>query len=94
MDDTDTFTVFSPISLTNVTTTLTEPLGVSLPITLVAANYLMPAYNFQWQFAPIMTGVHTLSLNADEFTQPLIRAILAASERLYLPIVLRNLIGP
>ncbi len=89
-----TFTVFSPISLTNVTTTLTDPLGVSLPITLAAADTITPAYNFQWQFAPSVTGVHRLSLNADEFTQPLIRAILAASERLYLPIVLRNLIGP
>ncbi len=89
-----TFTVFSPISLTNVTTTLTDPLGVSLPITLVAADAITPAYNFQWQFAPSVTGVNRLSLNADEFTQPLIRAILAASERLYLPIVLRNLIGP
>jgi hypothetical protein len=86
--------VFSPISLTNVTTTLTDPLGVSLPITLVATDYVTPTYDFQWQFTPIVTGVHTLSLNADEFTQLLVRAILAASERLYLPIVLRNSIGP
>lgn len=89
-----TFTVFSLISLTNVTTTLTDPLGVSLPITLVATDYVTPTYDFQWQFTPIVTGVHTLSLNADEFTQLLVRAILAASERLYLPIVLRNSIGP
>ena len=85
-----TFTMFSPVSLTNVTTVLTDPLGARQPITLVASEYVTPTYNFQWQFAPIMTGWHTLSLNADQFTQPLVRSVLAASDRIYLPIALHR----
>jgi hypothetical protein len=83
-----TFTMFAPISLTNVTSILTDPWGAQRPITFVSADYFTPTYNYQWQFAPIITGWHTLSLNADQFMQPLIRSVLAASERIYLPITL------
>jgi hypothetical protein len=85
-----TFTAFSPVSLTNVTMVLTDPLEAQQPITLVAVEYFTPTYNFQWQFAPIMTGWHMLSLNADQFTQPLVRSVLAASDRIYLPITLHG----
>jgi hypothetical protein len=46
--------------------------------------------DYRWSFTTVLTGWHTISLSATEFTQPYIRSILAATARIYLPIITRN----
>ncbi len=88
-----TLTLHSPVSLTNVTAVLTNPLGAQAPITLVSAGFVDPTYAFRWRFAPVSAGLHTLHLAASEFTQPLIQAVLAATARVYLPTLAKNAIN-
>jgi hypothetical protein len=48
------------------------------------------AYNFAWHFTTEASGLHTITLHADEFMSPFVRRILVAVSRIYLPIVLRG----
>ena len=89
-----TFTLYSPVSLTNLTGVITDPLGVTLPLTLTSSSFISPTFVWQWQFAPMITGTHTLRLTADQFTQPWLQSILVASDRVYLPLILQNGAAP
>jgi hypothetical protein len=89
-----TFTLYSPINLTNITKVLTDPLGSPVAFNFVGSNYVSPTYAFQWMFAPVMTGSYTLDLFADQFVQHWQIPIVAASSRSFLPIVLQNFTGP
>jgi hypothetical protein len=89
-----TFTLYSPISLTNITTVLTDPLDLLTSITFVGSNYISPTYTFQWTFAPSVTGNHTLDLFTDQFVQHWQIPIFAASDQVFLPIVSKNFVGP
>jgi hypothetical protein len=85
-----TFTLSSPITLTNLSALISDPLGLPLTATLVSSGFEGDGYNFLWQFAAKASGVHTVTLNADEFMLPFVRRVLAATSRIYLPIVLRG----
>ena len=85
-----TFTLYSPISLTNVMAVLTDPLDAQLPITLASAEWLTPNYDYRWQFAPLTAGLHSLRLDAGEFTQPWVLSVMAASNRIFLPVILED----
>jgi hypothetical protein len=85
-----TFTLASPITLTNVSAWVTDALGLPLTATLVTSDGVGDDYYFVWNFATEASGVHTVTLNADEFMSPLIRFVLAATTRVYLPLVLRG----
>jgi hypothetical protein len=87
-----TFTLYSPISLTNITQVLTDPLGSPTSIAFAGSNDISPTYAFQWTFAPMMTGVHTLDLFADQFVQHWQIPIMAASSQVFLPITLQNFV--
>ncbi|MBP7687701.1 MAG: hypothetical protein KA765_07330 [Thermoflexales bacterium] len=89
-----TLTLHSPITLSEPTATLTDPLGLPLSITLNFSEFLDPIIDYQWSFTTAITGWHTVSLSATEFTQPLTRSILAANARVYLPISMRNFSAP
>ena len=89
-----TFTLYSPISLTTFTAVVTDPLGVTLPLTLTSSDFISPTFVWQWQFAPAVAGMHTLRLTADQFTQPWLQTILAASDQVYLPLILQNGAAP
>ncbi len=89
-----TFTLYSPITLTEPTATLTDPLGLPLTVTLLGFETVTPTFNYQWLFTPTLTGTHTLAVSATEFTQPLIQSTVAAANRLYLPLILRNVSAP
>jgi len=43
-----------------------------------------------WQFTARVSGWHTVTLNAAEFSQPFMRQVLVVATRIYLPIVLRG----
>jgi hypothetical protein len=89
-----TLTLHSPITLSEPTAVLTDPLGLPLSITLNTSEFLDPIVNYQWSFTTVLTGLHTVVLSATEFTQPYTRSILAAVARVYLPIVTRNFSAP
>jgi len=84
-----TLTLHSPITLSEPTATLTDPVGLPLSITLNTSEFLDPIVDYQWSFTAAITGWHTVSVSATEFTQPLTRSILAASARVYLPVFVR-----
>ena len=84
-----TFTLYSPVTLTEPSAVLTDPLGLPLTSTLLGADALTPTLDYQWLFTPTLTGTHTLEISATEFTQPFTRSILVASARVYLPIISR-----
>ncbi|MBI5564976.1 MAG: hypothetical protein HY870_08780 [Chloroflexi bacterium] len=85
-----TLTLHSPITLSEPTATFTDPLGLPLSITLNYSEFLDPVVNYRWSFTTALTGWHTVSLSATEFTQPFIRSILAVNTRVYLPVLARN----
>ncbi len=85
-----TFTLHSPFSLTNVTSILTDPIGLPATMTFLSTAYITPEYHFNWLFTPTIAGLHTIEISASEFTQLLIRSIIAATDRLHLPIALRH----
>jgi hypothetical protein len=89
-----TFTLYSPISLTNLTEVITDLLGLTLPLTLTSSSFVSPTFVWQWQLAPTITGTHTLRLTADQFTQPWLQSILVASDRVYLPLILQSFAAP
>ena len=82
-------TLHSPITLSEPTATLIDPVGLPLSITLNYSEFLDPIVDYQWAFTAAITGWHTVSVSATEFTQPLTRSILAASARVYLPVFVR-----
>ena len=79
----------SPIMLTNLALQVTDPSGLPLTATLVASDFNGEGYNFVWQFTAEASGLHTVTLNADDFITPFVRRVLVAVLRSYLPIVLR-----
>ena len=85
-----TFMLASPITLTNLSAWVTDALGLPLTATLLSADFVGDDYNFVWNFATATNGVHTVTLNAAEFMSPLVRFVLAATTRVYLPLVLRG----
>jgi hypothetical protein len=89
-----TFDLYTPISLTNATALLADPVGAPQAITLTAIDYLNPTYTFEWQFAPITSGLHSLELAADEFARPWDISILVLASRIYLPIVVKTANSP
>jgi hypothetical protein len=84
-----TFTLYSPISLTGITSVLTDPLGSLTTFNYIGSNYISPTYAFQWAFTSTITGVYTLDLFANQFTRHWLIPILAASSRAYLPLIMR-----
>jgi hypothetical protein len=80
----------SPITLTNLSAWITNPLGLPLSTTRVSSDFAGDGYNFAWNFATETSGVHTVTLNADEFMSPFARFVLAATARIYLPLIFRN----
>lgn len=84
-----TFTLYSPISLTGITSVLTDPLGSLTTFNYIGSNYISPTYAFQWTFTSTIVGAYTLGLFANQFTQHWLIPILAASSRAYLPVVMR-----
>ncbi len=84
-----TFTLYSPISLTGITSVLTDPLGLPTTFNYIGSNYISPTYAFQWMFTSTITGVYTFDLFANQFTWHWLIPILAASSRTYLPLVMR-----
>jgi hypothetical protein len=85
-----TYVLASPIALTDLSSLITDPLGLSLTATLVSSDFVGDGYNFVWRFATRASGLHTVRLHADEFMSPFVRRGLAATARIYLPIVLRG----
>jgi hypothetical protein len=85
-----TLTLHSPITLSEPTATLTDPLGLPLSITLNYSEFLEPIVNYHWSFTTGLTGWHTLNLSAPEFTQPYTRSILAVNTYVFLPVLMRN----
>jgi hypothetical protein len=84
-----TYALSSPVTLTNLSSAITDPLGLPLTATLVSSDFAGDGYNFVWQFSTGASGLHTVTLHADEFMSPLVRFVLAATSRIYLPLVLR-----
>ncbi len=85
-----TLTLHSPVTLSEPTAVLTNPLGGPLSITLNTTELLDSGVDYQWAFTTVITGWHTVSLSATEFTHPYPRLIFVANTRVFLPIVLRN----
>ena len=80
----------SPITLTNLAASVTDPQAVSLTTTLVVSDLSAGWFNFAWQFTAEASGWHTITFDADEFTQPLVRRVLALAARIFLPFLLRG----
>jgi hypothetical protein len=81
----------SPITLTNLSSLVTDPVGLPLTTTLVSSDFNGDGYDYVWQFTAEAGGVHTVTLNAEDFITPFVRRVLAATSRIYLPIVLRSI---
>jgi|GEM_PF-5829012 len=85
-----TYVLAAPITLTNLSALVNDPIGWPLTSTLVSADFNGSDYNFVWNFTTGSSGLHTVTLNANEFMSPFVRQVLVAVARIYLPIVLRN----
>ena len=85
-----TYLLSSPITLTNLTTIVTDPIGSAVMITPTGSSVVTEGYEFWGDFAPELAGLYTITFNADEFTQPYERLILAATQHVYLPLLTRN----
>ena len=85
-----TYVLSSPVTLTNLSSLVTDPVGASLTTTLASSDFTAGWYNFVWRFTAETSGVHTVTLNADEFMASFVRRVLVAASRIYLPIVLRG----
>ncbi|HEY4721563.1 MAG TPA: hypothetical protein VII92_06925, partial [Anaerolineae bacterium] len=70
-----TIDVQTPVSLTQVTATVIDPNGLSLPITWTATTSGTSSYHSLWQFNPIVADRHVLTLTAFELTSPLLQQI-------------------
>ncbi len=85
-----TYWLSTPISVSNLSAWVTDPLGLPLTSTLLSSDFAGDGYDFAWQFSTGIAGWHTVTLNAAEFMSPLVRYALVAAARVYLPIVLRS----
>jgi hypothetical protein len=85
-----TYVLASPITLTHLTSLITDPLGLPLTAAVVSSDFVGDGYNFVWYFTAEAGGWHTVTLHADEFMSPFVRHVLAATARIYLPIVWRD----
>jgi hypothetical protein len=85
-----TYVLASPITLTHLTSLITDPLGLPLTAAVVSSDFVGDGYNFVWYFTAEAGGWHTVTLHADEFMSPFVRRVLAATARIYLPIVWRD----
>ncbi len=80
----------SPITLTDLSSSVSDPVGTPLTTTLVSSSFDLERYHFAWQFTTESSGWHTVTLSADEFMQPFVQRVLVFASRVYLPIVLRG----
>jgi hypothetical protein len=80
----------SPITLTNLSALITNPTGLPLTTTLVSSDFVGDGYNFVWQFTAEASGLHTITVTAAEFIAPFVRRVVAATARIYLPLIFRN----
>jgi hypothetical protein len=85
-----TYVLSSPITLTNLSSLVSDALASSLTTTLVLSSFDLGRYHFVWQFTAVSSGWHTVTLNTDEFTQSFVRRILVFASRIYLPVILRG----
>jgi hypothetical protein len=84
-----TFVLSSPVTLTNLSSAIADPVGLPLTATLMSADFVGDGYNFVWQFSTEARGLHTVTLNAEDFITPFTRFMVAATSRIYLPITLK-----
>lgn len=89
-----TFTLSSPITLTEAAAALSDPLDQPLTITLVATEALPTGLNYHWLFTPVNSGLHTVSISSTTFITTYTRATVAATDRVYLPVSLRTAATP
>ncbi len=85
-----TYSISSPVTLTNFTSIVNDPFAAPLATTLVSSQVIDGRYDLTWQFTAQASGWHTVTMNAAEFVQPFLRRILVIATRVYLPIVLRG----
>jgi hypothetical protein len=85
-----TYGLSAPITLTNLTAIVSDAQDVALSTTLVFSNFEPDNYRAEWEFTAEAAGAYTVTLNADEFMQPMPRVIWVWATRLYLPLILRN----
>lgn len=84
-----TYVLASPITLTNLSSLVNDPVGASLTTTLVSSDFNAGWYNYVWHFTTGASGLHTVTLNADDFFTPFVRRVLVAVAWIYLPIILK-----
>jgi hypothetical protein len=77
----------APLTLTNLAASVADPQNGLLTTTLVSSAFNAGWYNFAWQFTAAASGWHTITFNADDFTQPYARRVLVAATRSYLPVI-------
>ncbi len=85
-----TLLLSSPITLTDLSSSVSDPLGAPLTTTWVTSDFDLERYRVTWQFTAESSGWHTVTLNAAEFMQPFVQPVLVAASRIYLPMVLRD----
>jgi hypothetical protein len=85
-----TLSLSSPITLSNLTAAVVDVQNTPLSTTLVYSNFETDRYDVDWQFTAEAPGVYTVTLNAAEFMAPFLQPIVAASARVYMPLVWRN----
>jgi hypothetical protein len=84
-----TYTLSSPVTLTNLTSAVSDSSGVAPVAALVSASLADGAYRFAWRFTAQASSWYTVTFNADEFIQPYVRRMLVLASQIYLPVVLR-----
>ncbi|CAG0936458.1 hypothetical protein TFLX_05331 [Thermoflexales bacterium] len=85
-----TYRLSSPLTLTNLSSIVSNPVGLPLTTTLVLSNFELGRYHYVWQFTAETSSWQTVTLSAAEFMQPFVQRVLVFTARLYLPIVLRG----
>ena len=85
-----TYVLSSPLTLTDLSSQVSDALDSLLTTTPVFSNFDLGRYYFAWQFTAESSGWHTVTLNADEFMQPFVRPLLVLASRIYLPVILRG----
>jgi hypothetical protein len=73
----------SPITLTDLSSIVSDPVGTPLTTTLVLSNFDLGRYHVAWQFTTESSGWHTVTLSAAEFMQPFVQRVLVFVSRVY-----------
>lgn len=85
-----TFTLTSPVTLTEVAATAFDPLDQPATITLALTDVTAAGLDYHWLFTAAMSGPHTVSISSTDFITPYARSTVAATDRLYLPVHART----